>query len=253
MKCLIVIPAYNEAASIGRVLESLAALGRGFEVLVVNDGSRDDTVSEVRSHGSATVLDLACNLGIGGAVQTGFHYALRHDVDVLVKFDGDGQHLAQEIDKLLEPLLAGRSDVVIGSRFLVDGGFKSTFGRRLGIRLLALVNSLFLGYRIHDNTSGFRAYNRKAIEFLAEHYPAIDYPEPEEVVLLVRNGFRVTETAVVMAPRQGGSSSISLGRSVHYMAKVLLAIMMVSLRPVVDKHRTKVPKVMALETNCDEK
>jgi len=124
-------------------------------------------------------------------------------------------------------------DVVIGSRFLTDGGFRSTFSRRLGIRLLELVNSFCLGRRLRDNTSGFRAYNRRAIEFLSENYPAIDYPEPEEVVLLARNGFKIIETAVAMVPRQGGNSSISPGRSLHYMAKVLLAILMTHLRPVV--------------------
>ena len=239
MKCIIIIPAYNEAANIADVITCLAALERELEVLVINDGSSDDTSDQARHGGRARVVDLACNLGIGGAVQTGFLYALRHDFDIAVKFDGDGQHLAQEIERLLAPLLADRADVVIGSRFLGSSGYKSTFSRRLGIRLLALVNSLLLGRRISDNTSGFRAYNRKTIEFLAQYYPAIDYPEPEEVVLLARNGFRVIETAVSMAPRQGGSSSISLGRSFHYMAKVLLAIMMTCLRPAVGKQTSQ--------------
>ncbi|MCK5680139.1 glycosyltransferase family 2 protein [bacterium] len=239
MKCVVIIPAYNESATIATVIESLAALDRGLEILVVNDGSADDTVSCARASGRAKVIDLACNLGIGGAVQAGFIYASQHHFDVAVKFDGDGQHLASEIERLLQPLLAGQADVVIGSRFLSSGGYKSTFTRRLGIRLLAAVNSLLLGRRISDNTSGFRAYNRKTIEFLAQNYPAIDYPEPEEVVLLARNGFRVIETAVAMAPRQGGNSSISLGRSFHYMAKVLLAIMMTRLRPAV---ATKIPQ-----------
>ena len=233
MKCIIIIPAYNEATNIASVIADLAALERNLEIIVINDGSSDDTGVQARRGGRVRVVDLACNLGIGGAVQTGLLYALRHDFDIAVKFDGDGQHLAAEIERLLEPLLAGRADVVIGSRFLGSGGYKSTFSRRLGIRLLALVNSLLLARRISDNTSGFRAYNRKAIEFLAQYYPAIDYPEPEEVVLLARNGFRVIETEVAMAPRQGGNSSISLGRSFHSMAKVLLAIMMTCLRPPV--------------------
>jgi glycosyltransferase involved in cell wall biosynthesis len=231
MKYLIIIPAYNEADTIVAVIDSLADLDRDLDILVINDGSKDDTVDHARAGNRAKVVDLACNLGIGGAVQTGILYAVRHNYDIAVKFDGDGQHLASEIEVLLQALLAEEADVVIGSRFLAEGGFRSTFSRRLGIRLLELVNSVCLGRRLRDNTSGFRAYNRRAIEFLAENYPAIDYPEPEEVVLLARNGFDVIETAVAMAPRQGGSSSISPGRSLHYMAKVLLAILMTHLRP----------------------
>ncbi len=233
MRCLIIIPAYNEADNIATVIASLTSLKADLEILVVNDGSKDETVSRARACDRVTVIDLACNLGIGGAVQTGFLYALQNDFDVAVKFDGDGQHLASEIELLLDALSAKKVDVVIGSRFLTAGGFRSTFSRRMGIRLLELVNSICLGRRLRDNTSGFRAYNRKAIEFLAKNYPAIDYPEPEEVVLLARNGFNVIETAVAMAPRQGGSSSISTGRSLHYMAKVLLAILMTHLRPSV--------------------
>ncbi len=233
MKYLIIIPAYNEADTIADVIDSLADLDRDLDVLVVNDGSKDDTVDHVRSGNRARVIDLACNLGIGGAVQTGFLYAWQNKFDIAVKFDGDGQHLASEIELLLEALSTENVDVVIGSRFLSAGGFRSTFSRRVGIRLLELVNSICLGRRLRDNTSGFRAYNRRSIEFLAENYPAIDYPEPEEVVLLARNGFNVIETAVAMAPRQGGSSSIGPGRSLHYMAKVLLAILMTHLRPSV--------------------
>ena len=233
MKYLIIIPAYNEADTIVAVINSLMALNQNLEILVVNDGSHDDTVGRSRTSGQATVIDLACNLGIGGAVQTGFLYALQHNFDIAVKFDGDGQHLASEVEVLLNTMRVKDADVVIGSRFLTVGGFRSTFSRRMGIRLLGLVNSFFLGRQLRDNTSGFRAYNRKAIEFLAENYPAIDYPEPEEVVLLARNGFNIVETPVIMAPRQGGNSSLSPGRSLHYMAKVLLAIFMTHLRPVV--------------------
>ncbi|MBN2705759.1 MAG: glycosyltransferase family 2 protein [Deltaproteobacteria bacterium] len=231
MRSLVIIPAYNESGNIGAVVDSLAELNQELEILVINDGSADDTGNQARRNGQATVLDLACNLGIGGAVQTGFIYALRKQFESAIKFDGDGQHLATEIEPLLRPLRENRADVVIGSRFHAAGGYKSTFSRRLGIRLLARINSLLLGRPMFDSTSGFRAYNRKAIEFLAQHYPAIDYPEPEEVILLARNGFRVMETAVTMAPRQTGTSSIGLGRSFHYMAKVLLAILISCLRP----------------------
>ncbi len=233
MKYIIIIPAYNESDTIAAVVDSLDDLAMELDILVINDGSEDDTAIRARACKRAGVIDLACNLGIGGAVQTGFIYAARNNFDIAVKFDGDGQHLASEIEVLLQALQGKEVDVVIGSRFLTDGGFKSTFSRRFGIRLLELVNSFCLGRRLRDNTSGFRAYNRRTIEFLAENYPAIDYPEPEEVVLLARNGFNIVETAVAMAPRQGGNSSISPGRSLHYMAKVLLAILMTHLRPVV--------------------
>lgn len=235
MKYIIIIPAYNECETISAVIDSLDNLALELDILVINDGSEDDTAGRARAGKRARVIDLACNLGIGGAVQAGFIYAKQNDFDIAVKFDGDGQHLASEIELLLETLATENIDVVIGSRFLTAGGFRSTFSRRVGIRLLELVNSIFLGRRLRDNTSGFRAYNRRSIEFLAENYPAIDYPEPEEVVLLARNGFKVIETAVVMAPRQGGNSSISPGRSLHYMAKVMLAILMTHLRPPVQK------------------
>lgn len=231
MKKIVIIPAYNEAENIVGVIDSLALLDEKFEILVINDGSIDHTANLVRASGRARLIDLACNLGIGGAVQTGLLYALQNDFDVAIKFDADGQHLASEIETLLQPLDKDGTDVVIGSRYLAKGGFKSTLSRRLGIFILRLVNSFFLRRQLRDNTSGFRAYNRKAIEFLAQAYPAIDYPEPEEVVLLARNGFGIIETPVEMAPRQGGKSSISLWRSCHYMAKVLLAIVMIHLRP----------------------
>jgi len=227
----IIIPCYNEAAALGTVLAELAAAVPWAELVVVNDCSTDATAEIAAAAGCATVLSLPVNLGIGGAVQTGLKYAAEHGYELAVKFDGDGQHQAGEIAALLAPVIAGEADVTIGSRFMTDGGFRSTPWRRLGIQLFRWVNAAVTGVAIQDITSGFRAYNRSALEFLACHYPAFDYPEPEEVVLLLRNRFRLKEVATPMAARAGGVSSITPGRSVYYMIKVLMAIFMVAVRP----------------------
>jgi glycosyltransferase involved in cell wall biosynthesis len=178
----------------------------------------------------ALVIDLPNNLGIGGAVQTGFKYAARNGYEMAVQFDGDGQHLASEIPGILRVLEEKQADMVIGSRFLGQhDGYRSTFLRRFGIRAFEGVNSLLIGQRITDNTSGFRAYNQWAIEFLAVHYP-VDYPEPEAVILLGRNGFTIAEEPARMRKRQGGGSSITGFKSAYYMIKVLLAVVMTSMR-----------------------
>lgn len=227
---LIIVPAFNEAMNIGRVLTELRSLPLPLDILVINDGSVDDTSAQARATGLATIIDLTKNLGIGGAVQTGFKYAARQGYAIAIQFDGDGQHLAEEIPKLLARLDQGGSNMVIGSRFLErQEGYRSTFIRRLGIRLFEAVNSLLIGQRVTDNTSGFRVYDRRAIEFLARHYP-VDYPEPEAVILLGRNRFAITEVQTRMAERQGGASSISGIKGSYYMVKVLLAILMTALR-----------------------
>jgi glycosyltransferase involved in cell wall biosynthesis len=178
----------------------------------------------------AKVIDLSSNLGIGGAVQTGFKYASRNGYRVAIQFDGDGQHIAAEIPNLLKTLEDSGSAMVIGSRFLQPhNGFRSTFARRIGIRIFGLLNSLLIGQRITDSTSGFRAYNRPAIEFLAINYPS-DYPEPETVILLGKNGFRMSEVFSMMRERQGGDSSISGLTGIYYMIKVILAVLMAVLR-----------------------
>lgn len=233
---LVIVPAYNEAKAIGRVIEDLRSLDLTLDILVVNDGSADATSAQARATGKARVVDLPKNLGIGGAVQTGFKYAAANDYSIAIQFDGDGQHLAAEIPKLLQALKNDGASMVIGSRFLEkQAGYRSTFVRRLGIRLFRMVNSLLIGQRVTDNTSGFRAYDRPAIEFLARHYP-VDYPEPEAVILLGRNGFRIAEVCTLMRERQGGDSSIAGMTGVYYMIKVLLAILMTALRkPVIDE------------------
>ncbi|MDR7091076.1 MULTISPECIES: glycosyltransferase family 2 protein [Cellvibrio] len=229
-RILIIIPAYNEEKNIRKVVQSLQDTNSGYECLVINDGSKDNTQREAEANGLATVIELPSNLGIGGAVQTGFKYALYQNYDYAIQFDGDGQHLASEIPKILSPLQHNDYDVCIGSRFIEKTlGFQSTFMRRIGIRIFEIMNILLIKKRITDSTSGFRAYNKQAIAFLANNYPT-DYPEPETVILLGKNDFRIREVSVEMVERQGGESSISGLKSAHYMIKVILAMLMTSQR-----------------------
>lgn len=219
MKVLVIIPAYNEQESIVAAVSSV--VGAGYDYLVVNDGSRDATLDICRSSGF-NVLNLSENLGIGGAVQAGYKYALEAGYDVAIQFDGDGQHDAACIEQLVDGVVDG-GDLVIGSRFLGgDNQFKSTFMRRVGIQWLSRVIRLF-GGRVTDPTSGFRACNRKALQLFCREYP-IDYPEPESIVVAIGAGLSVGERPVVMHERQGGASSIGISSSAYYMIKVTLAI-----------------------------
>jgi len=234
-KICVIVPCHNEGGCIGKVLDDLASALPGATLLVVDDASDDDS-SGIASGRGAVALRLPVNLGIGGAVQTGLKYAVRNGFRYAVKFDGDGQHLASELPALLKPVLAGEADLSIGSRFLGEvEGFKSTFARRIGIWIFRLVNSLLIGKLVTDNTSGLRAYGPAALDFAARHYPSFDYPEPEEVVLMGRNGFEIVEIPVEMAPRLAGSSSINFKRSVYFMGKVLLAVFMTAMRPRIRK------------------
>jgi glycosyltransferase involved in cell wall biosynthesis len=227
-----IIPAYNEAENIGRVIREIKEHQPAIKIVVINDASTDSTEAIVRDS-EETVLTLPHNLGIGGAVQTGLQYANDKGYDIAIQVDGDGQHIPAEIGKLIDSLVADKADVVIGSRFLGVGEFKSSLSRRLGIRVIAFVNSLLTGARTTDNTSGFRAYNRRAIAFLSEHYPQ-DYPEPVAVVELFRNRLRVVEVPARMRERERGTSSIGTLNSVYYMIKVILASLIAfSRKPVV--------------------
>ena len=231
MKTLAIVPSFNEEDNIVSVIESIKSENPMIDILVVNDGSDDKTGPMAESTGLAFVVSLPCNIGIGGATQTGFQFAKKHDYDAAFQFDGDGQHIASEIDRLIRPIREEDADVVIGSRFCEEyKGFKSTVFRRIGIKIFEIVNSLLIKQRITDNTSGFRAYNRKAICFLADNYP-MDYPEPEAIILLGKNGFKLKEIFVRMQERASGNSSITGFRPVYYMIKVLLAILMTALRP----------------------
>lgn len=227
-RLLIIVPAFNEAASIGRVVRSVREAIPVGDVLVVNDGSSDATSQEAEAAG-AHVIDLPHNLGIGAAVQTGFIFARERGYDYAVQVDGDGQHDPRQIADLLAPVLNDECDVAVGARIVQRSGYITPVLRRLGIALLATTISLATRQRVSDATSGFRASNRKAICYCAREYPA-DYPEPESLVLFWRAGIRTREVPVTMNARLGGQSSITLIRSAYYMAKVFLAIMIDLIR-----------------------
>ncbi len=232
MKILIVIPCFNEQASIAEVVRAIQRTTRqqGFDadVLVVNDCSTDKSIHIIRSL-DCMYLDLPVNLGIGGAMHAGYKYAYRHGYDVAVQMDGDGQHPANELAKILTPLLQDKADVVIGSRFLTGEGFQSSLARRLGIRYFRWLNKLLIGQTIQDSTSGFRAFNRKTLGVVERYYPD-EYPEPEAIVQFGLYGLRMLEVPVLMQERQGGVSSINTSRAIYYMAKVSLGILFVYLR-----------------------
>lgn len=226
---LAIIPAYNEEAALPGVLEAFAARAPGVDVLVVDDGSTDRT-AQVAAAGGARVVSLPFNLGIGGAVQTGYLYARERGYDVAVQVDGDGQHDPGEIRVLLPGLGDGRADLVAGSRFLADSPpYRSSLPRRAGILYFSWLLSPILGRRVTDPSSGFRAAGRRAIALFAERYPS-DYPEVDSLVLLWKHGLRSAEVPVGMAQRQGGHSSISWPRAVYYMIKVTLSIAVHLLR-----------------------
>lgn len=221
-RLLVIIPAYNEEASLARVIANVQAAAPQASILVINDGSRDDTARVAESTG-AHVVTLPYNLGIGAAVQTGFLFAHKGGYDYTVQVDGDGQHDPNEIGEILGPVMSGEADVVAGSRYIEDRGYITPWLRRIGIVILAALIGLLVRRRVTDPTSGFRASNRRAIEYCAEQYPP-DYPEPESVVQFARAGIRMKEVPVTMNPRYGGQSSITPFRSLYYMIKVILAI-----------------------------
>lgn len=209
------------------VTEAKAALPGG-EVLVVNDGSADSTALEARAAG-ARVLTMPFNLGIGGAVQGGYRYALRHGYDIAVQIDADGQHDPADLPKLIGPVESGEADLVVGSRFVAANGYKTPYARRAGMILLSWAVSLLTRRRFWDTTSGYRAAGRRAIAAFAAYYPA-DYPEPESLVAARRLGLKVIEVPVGMRPRQSGFSSITPWRAVYYIIKVLLAVFVSAFR-----------------------
>ncbi len=226
-RVLIIVPAFNEARSLPALIRALHSQCPECDVVVIDDGSTDGT-REVLA-GMARVVSLACNLGIGGAVQTGLKIALLENYDIAIQVDGDGQHPAHEVSKLLAALHETQCDLVVGSRFRNAGGFKSTLARRIAIHLFSASLSRICGTRITDATSGFRAMNRRAIELLARRYSE-DYPEVEALVVAHRAGLRIGEVAVRMSERTAGKSSIGSIKSLIYMIKVPLAIFMTLLR-----------------------
>ena len=222
LRRIAIVPAFNEERNIGGVVDELRAFDPGLDVVVVSDGSVDRTTDVAREHG-AHVVALPFNLGIGGAVQTGFRYAYENGYELAVRCDGDGQHVPAELPKVLAPVLDGRADIAVGSRFVGGDGYQSSATRRIGIRVLALVVSAIARQRVTDTTSGFQALNRRALELFAADYPH-DYPEVEGMVMTIKHRLRLVEVPVEMRERVHGRSSITAARSIYYMVKVLVAL-----------------------------
>lgn len=228
MKKLVIIPAFNESGSILRAVQDIKEHAPGFDYVVINDCSTDDTLKVCQENGLNHV-NLSVNLGIGGAVQTGYLYGCQNHYDLAVQFDGDGQHDAAYLEQMAEELVRTNSDMVIGSRFIEKEGFQSSGLRRVGIRYFSALIRLVTGERVTDPTSGMRMVNRDVMKIYAENYPK-DYPEPESVVAILREKKKVTELPVIMREREEGTSSIAGPKSAYYMIKVTLAIFMEILR-----------------------
>ena len=229
-RVLFIIPAYNEENAIVKTVENIRSYNPDWDVIVINDGSTDQTEYLCKKN-KIPVISLIMNLGIGGAVQTGYKYAMEQDYDIAIQFDGDGQHNIAYVDELIAPILKHEQDFVIGSRFISGDrkGFISSPLRRLGIRVISITIRLLTGKRIYDPTSGFRAANKAVIHYFANEYP-IEFPEPESVTLLFKQKYRVKEIPVIMYERQGGKSSIHSWKSAYYMINVLFSLIIVSLR-----------------------
>ena len=229
-RILIITPAFNETGSIQKLIKEIQSSVPQADLLIVNDGSRDDTEEKALKVG-ALVASLPYNLGIGGAVQTGYQIAAEEDYDVAVQIDGDGQHDPAHTAQLIQPILEGTLDLCIGSRFMdkTSETYRSTWTRRFGIRFFCRLLGLLTGLQLTDPTSGFRAAGRKLIRSFADYYP-VDFPEPEAVKIAKRQGARIGEIPVRMRERQGGHSSIRYFATLYYMAKVTLAILIDTLK-----------------------
>jgi glycosyltransferase involved in cell wall biosynthesis len=226
MKVLIIIPAYNEAKNLPAVFENIRKTGENYDILVINDSSIDSTAKVCREHG-VKVVNLPVNLGIGGAVQTGYKYALIHGYDYAVQVDGDGQHDPKFIKYLIKRLDQGYH-LCIGSRFIENEGYLSSRARRMGIKYFSWLIRLLSRQCITDPTSGFRACGREVIRLFASDYPR-DYPEPETIMTVLKNKFKICEMPVIMNAREGGVSSITGLKAVYYMLKVSIAIIITSI------------------------
>lgn len=229
-KVLIIIPAYNEEENIKKVYDGIIKYNKlnktNYDVIVINDGSRDST-EEILCKNSIPHIKLIHNLGIGGAVQTGYKYALENGYDIAIQFDGDGQHDISYVKDIIKPILLNKADMVIGSRFIDDStsDFKSSLARRVGINVISSVIKLKTGVKIFDTTSGFRAINRTVLEIFSNDYPR-EYPEPISTVNILCNGLNVSEVGVSMNERIGGVSSIKSWKTAYYMINVVLSILL---------------------------
>ena len=230
-RILLIIPAYNEATSIEHTMHDI--LNTSYDYIIINDGSTDAT-AKILADKHYNHINLLSNLGIGGAVQTGYKYARDNNYDIAIQFDADGQHNLASIPVLIDPLVQNKADFVIGSRFIKknNDNFKSSFMRRVGIRLISNFIFLFSKKRIYDTTSGFRAANRQVIEFFATEYPK-EYPEPISEYELIRNNYRISEVSTKMHQRTAGKSSIHSWKSAYYIVNVILSIIIITIR---EKH-----------------
>ena len=228
MKKLVIIPAFNEEGNLEKTIKDIKDNAPDFDYVIINDCSTDKTLEMCRRHGFS-YLNLPVNLGIGGAVQTGYRYAYYHGYDIEVQFDGDGQHSASHLEDMVTTLIDTESDMVIGSRFIEKEGFQSSGLRRIGIKYFTGLIKLLTGKKITDPTSGMRMVNKKLLEKFTDEYPK-DYPEPESVVTILAEKYKVMEIPVVMNEREEGVSSISLKNSVYYMIKVSFAILIARMK-----------------------
>ena len=236
MRPLVVIPAFNEAGGIAKVIEGIRAADPGLPVLVVDDGSADDTAGAAHRAG-AEVVRLPINLGYGSALQTGYKYALRRGYDCVVQLDGDGQHEPADIPRLLAAIEHDGADLVVGSRFLENGDYRPGLARGAGMRLFRGLAFLATGVRFSDVTSGYQALNRDVLHFFdSERYPA-DYPDADVLVMLTRAGFRIAEVPVRMYPKRNGRSMHAGLRPVYYTFKMLLSMLLMLLRHERRAHR----------------
>ena len=222
MKTLVIIPCYNEEENLERVVNDLRAAAPDVDYLIVDDCSTDGSAALCKKNGYH-YLTLPINLGIGGGVQSGYLYAREHDYDITVQMDGDGQHDPAYLQMLIRPVAEGKLDMAIGSRFIEKEGFQTSFMRRLGINVISVMIRALCGVHVRDTTSGFRACGKELTAYYADHY-AQDYPEPEAIVTAVLSGYRVGEVSVEMRERIAGKSSIGPMKSIYYMLKVCIAL-----------------------------
>ena len=233
MKILLIIPSYNEEENVLNNYNKIIKFNKKnkikYDAIVINDGSKDQT-EEICRKNNIPHISLVHNLGIGGAVQTGYKYALENNYDIAVQFDGDGQHDVNYVKNVIDPIINNECDMVIGSRFIDKNSskFKSSFSRRIGIKLISFFIKLVSRKRIYDTTSGFRAVNKKIIEEFASDYP-VEYPEPITTVEIIKKGYQVKEVAVSMNERENGTSSIKAWKNVYYMLNVIISIIITGI------------------------
>lgn len=228
MKKIVIIPAYNEEGGIVKTVTDVMKNAKDFDYVVINDCSKDNTLEICYEH-NFNVVNLPVNMGIGGGVQTGYMYAYRNGYDIAVQFDGDGQHNASYLNNMSKKLIEDNLDMVIGSRYIEKEGFQSSGMRRMGIKYFTGLIKLLTGKKITDPTSGMRMINRKIMKQFSEEYPK-DYPEPESVVTILKEGAKVEEIPVKMNAREEGVSSISPSKSIYYMVKVSIAVLIAAIR-----------------------